>query len=139
MDPNNLNTFNTYDPNNPDTTNTYDHYDVYFQGDRDLYMRDYVAYEQFVALCEQEARGLRSDPKRTRTYIPHEREEAEQRLIDDYFGDYETLPKYPEENFRQIQRYDAVSRKSVGHVLKCTSAICQLAYDTTPDAFDEYL
>ncbi|GJW15801.1 hypothetical protein Tco_0019934 [Tanacetum coccineum] len=96
MDPNNPNTFNTYDPNNPDTTNTYDHYDVYFQGDQDRYMRDYVTYEQFVALCEQE-----SAPKRTRTYIPREREEAEQRLIDDYFGDDETLPKYPKEIFRR--------------------------------------
>ncbi|GJX10824.1 putative cytochrome c oxidase subunit 2 [Tanacetum coccineum] len=64
-------------------------------------MRDYAAYEQFVALCEQEVRGSGSTPKRTRTYIPREQEEAEQRLIDDYFGDDETLPKYPEENFRR--------------------------------------
>nr|GFA04602.1 hypothetical protein [Tanacetum cinerariifolium] len=85
MDPNNPNTFNTlntYDPNNPNTTNTYDHYDVYFQADRDRYMRDYVAYEQFVALCEQDAEGSGSAPKRTRTYIPRDQEDAEQRLID---------------------------------------------------------
>ncbi|GKB01931.1 protein arginine N-methyltransferase 1.6, partial [Tanacetum coccineum] len=60
-----------------------------------------------------------SGPKRTRTYIPREREEAEQRLIDDYFSDDETSPKYPEENFRRSHT--------------------QLAYDTAPDAFDECL
>ncbi|GJX63676.1 protein arginine N-methyltransferase 1.6 [Tanacetum coccineum] len=100
-------------------------------------MRDYEAYEQFVALCVQEAGGSGSAPNRTRIYIPREREEAEQRLIDDYFGDDETLPKYPEEKFRQ--RYDACGRLSIDPILKCTSAIRQLAYGTTPDAFDEYL
>nr|GEV72135.1 hypothetical protein [Tanacetum cinerariifolium] len=137
MNPNNPNTFNIYDPNNPDSTNTYDHYDVYFQGDRDQYMRDYPAYEKSVALCEQEVEGSRSGPKRRRTYIPHEREDAEQRLIDDYFGDDEFLPKYPEENFKRRQRYDATGRLSIGPILKCTSIIRQLAYITAPDAFDE--
>ncbi|GKD96050.1 reverse transcriptase domain-containing protein, partial [Tanacetum coccineum] len=53
-------------------------------------------------MSNQEARGsgLGSVPKRTRTYTPREREDAEQRLIDDYFGDDETPPKHPEENFR---------------------------------------
>nr|GEW14301.1 hypothetical protein [Tanacetum cinerariifolium] len=168
--PNTFNTFNTYDPHNPDTTNTYNHYDVYFQGDRNRYMRDYAAFEQSVALCEQEAGGSRSGPKRRRTYIPREREEAEQRLIDDYFGDDEFLPKYSEENFRRRhrmsstlfnkivndilsydvqplpeyfnffrQRYNCTGRLSIGPILKCTSAIRQLAYDTAPNAFDEYL
>ncbi|GJY17337.1 hypothetical protein Tco_0388828 [Tanacetum coccineum] len=99
-------------------------------------MRDYEAYQQFVALCEQEAGGSRSGPMRRRTYIPREREDAEQRLIDDYFGDDEFLPKYPEENFRRRQCYDATGRLSIGPILKCTSAIRQLAYDTTRDAFD---
>ncbi|GJT65569.1 ALP1-like protein isoform X1 [Tanacetum coccineum] len=76
-------------------------------------------------LYEQEAGGSGSAPKRTRTYIPREREEAEQRLLDDYFGDDETLPKYPEENFRRRQRYDACGRLSIGPI---TSAIRQLAY-----------
>ncbi|GJU85385.1 hypothetical protein Tco_1292931 [Tanacetum coccineum] len=101
-------------------------------------MRDYAAYEQFVALCEKEAGGSGSGPNRRRTYVPREREEAEQRLIDDYFGNDEFLPKYPEENFRRKQRYDAVGRLSIGPILKCTSAIRQLAYDTAPDAFDEF-
>nr|GEX94922.1 gypsy/Ty3 retroelement polyprotein [Tanacetum cinerariifolium] len=43
--------------------------------------------------------GLRSAPKRTRTYILRQREEAEQRLIDDYFCEDDTPPKYLEENF----------------------------------------
>lgn len=35
--------------------------------------------------------------------------------------------------------YDATGWLSICAVLKCTSAIRQLAYGTTPDAFDEYL
>nr|GEU60065.1 hypothetical protein [Tanacetum cinerariifolium] len=99
MDPNNPNT-NTYDPNNHDTTNTYDHCDVYFQDDRERYIRG-AAYEQFVAMCDQEAGGSGSASKRTKTYIPRKREEAEQRLIDDYFDDDETSFKYLEENYRR--------------------------------------
>ncbi|GJS98743.1 hypothetical protein Tco_0819913 [Tanacetum coccineum] len=155
------------DPNN---LNTYDHYDVYFQSDYDRYTHDYEAYGHFVALCEQEARGSSSDPNRRRTYIPHERESAEQRLLEDYFGNDEFEPKYPKEKFRRRYRmsstlfnkivnnilsydvepipeyftyfkprYDATGRLSIGPILKCTSVIRQLAYDTTPDAFDEYL
>ncbi|GJY50907.1 hypothetical protein Tco_0441754 [Tanacetum coccineum] len=67
-------------------------------------MRDYATYEQFIALCEQEARGSRSGLKKRRTYIPREREEAEQRLNVDYFGDDEFLPKYSKENFRRRYR-----------------------------------
>ncbi|GJT88848.1 ALP1-like protein isoform X1 [Tanacetum coccineum] len=130
----------------------------------------HAAYEHYVALCEQEAGGSSSGPKRRRTYIPRERETAEQRLMDDYFGDEEFEPKYPEENFRRryrmsstlfnkivnkilsydvepipeyftyfTQRYDATGRLSIGPIMKCTSAIRQLAYGTAPDAFDEYL
>ncbi|GJR64388.1 gag-pol polyprotein [Tanacetum coccineum] len=158
------------DPNNPVDYDTYDHYDVYFQSDYDLYTRDYEAYEHFVALCEQEAGGSSSDPKRRRTYIPRERETAKQRLLEDYFGNDEFEPKYPEKKFRRRYRmsstlfnkivnnilsydvepipeyftyfkprYDATDRLSIGHILKCTPAIRQLAYDSAPDAFDEYL
>ncbi|GKD82168.1 hypothetical protein Tco_1349007, partial [Tanacetum coccineum] len=93
-------------------------------------------------LCEQEAGGSSDGPKRRRTYIFREREEAEQRLIDDYFGDDEYEPKYPEEKFRRRYfrvRIDAIGRNSIGPILKCTSAIRQMAYGTAPDAFDEYL
>ncbi|GJT52565.1 reverse transcriptase domain-containing protein [Tanacetum coccineum] len=140
--------------------------------DRERYIWGYAAYEQFIAMCDQEAEGSGSgsSPKRMMTYIPRQREEAEQRLIDDYFGDDETPPKYSEENFRRRyrmsstlfnkivnailsydaqllleyfnffrQRYDAVGRLSIGPILKCTSAIRKLTYNTAPDAFDEYL
>ncbi|GJT00940.1 RNA-directed DNA polymerase, eukaryota [Tanacetum coccineum] len=91
------------------------------RGDRDRYMRDYAAYEQFVALCEQEVGGSRSGPKRRRTYIPREREEAEQRLIDDYFSDDEgfevnirDLFVNPEPNIQQtlVERCDLHVRKT---------------------------
>ncbi|GJY79371.1 zinc finger, CCHC-type containing protein [Tanacetum coccineum] len=66
-------------------------------------MRGFEAYEQFLTLNNQEAKGSGSgsDPKKKRTYIPCEREEAEQRLLDDYFGEEDTPPKYMEENFRR--------------------------------------
>ncbi|GJV10900.1 ALP1-like protein [Tanacetum coccineum] len=162
MDQNNLNDF--------DPADTYDHYDAFFQPDYDRYMRDYESYQHYVGLCEQEAGGSSDGPKRRRTYIFREREEAEQRLIDDYFGDDEYEPKYPEEKFRRryrmsstlfnkilndilsynVQplpeyfryfrvRIDAIGRNSIGPILKCTSAIRQMAYGTAPDAFDEYL
>ncbi|GJR06070.1 ALP1-like protein [Tanacetum coccineum] len=162
MNQNNLNDF--------EPTDTYDHYDAIFQPGYDRYMRDYESYQHYVGLCEQEAGGSSDDPKRRRTYIYREREEAEQRVIDDYFGDDEYEPKYPEEKFRRMyrmssrlfnkilndilsydvqplpeyfsyfrSRLDATGRKSIGHILKCTSAIRQMAYDTSPDAFDEYL
>ncbi|GJT78578.1 hypothetical protein Tco_1045303 [Tanacetum coccineum] len=59
-------------------------------------------------MCDQEAGGSGSAPKRTRTYIPRVREEVEQRQIDDYFGDDETPPKYPEENFWRRYRMSSI-------------------------------
>ncbi|GKA40932.1 ALP1-like protein [Tanacetum coccineum] len=163
------------DPNYPVFANTLETYDAYFQDDRERYIRSYQEYEQYMALCEQEAggsgsgTGSRSSPKK-RAYIPRQRETAEERLIDDYFGDEEIDPKYTEENFRRRYRmsstlfkkivndilsydaqplpdyfqffregYDCTGRKSIGPILKCTSAIRQLAYGTAADAFDEYL
>ncbi|GJU43485.1 ALP1-like protein isoform X1 [Tanacetum coccineum] len=157
------------DPNSPKKT-IVDKYDLYFQDDAERYRRAYEAYEQFQGMTNQEAEGSGSGIKRTRTYIPRDREEAEQRLLEDYFGNDDTPPKYPEENFRRRyrmsstlfakivnditsydaqplpeyfhffrQRIDAIGRNSIGPILKITSAIRQLAYGTTPDAFDEYL
>ncbi|GJS60516.1 putative reverse transcriptase domain-containing protein [Tanacetum coccineum] len=48
--------------------------------------------------CQSVNGGSGSGPKKKRTY---KREEAEQRLLDEYFGDEDTSPKYPEENFRR--------------------------------------
>ncbi|GKC67176.1 hypothetical protein Tco_1099774 [Tanacetum coccineum] len=87
------------------TPNTFDHYDIYFQDDAKRYMQGFEAYEQFIALSNQEATGSGSgSAKKKRTYIPREREEAEQRLIDDYFGEDDTPPKYTEEYFRRNVR-----------------------------------
>ncbi|GKB07497.1 ALP1-like protein isoform X1 [Tanacetum coccineum] len=64
-------------------------------------------------------------PVLTRNPIHRDREGAEDRLMDDYFDD----PFRP----------DCTGRMSLSVIMKCTAAIRQLAYDTTPDAFDEYL
>nr|GEX07008.1 hypothetical protein [Tanacetum cinerariifolium] len=58
-------------------------------------------------------------PRLTRNPINRDREGAEERLMADYFNDHCMYPLY---YFRR--RYPAIS---------------QLAYGTTPDAFDEYL
>ncbi|GKE73186.1 hypothetical protein Tco_1535227 [Tanacetum coccineum] len=91
------------DPDSPKKT-IVDKYDIYFQDDAERYMWGYEAYEQFLAMSNQEVGVSGSGIKRTRAYIPRDREEAEQRLLDDYFGDDETHPKYSEENFRHIVR-----------------------------------
>ncbi|GJW07865.1 hypothetical protein Tco_1570288 [Tanacetum coccineum] len=39
--------------------------------------------------------------RRTRRYIPRQREDAKRRLMEDYFGDGENPPKYSEMNFRR--------------------------------------
>ncbi|GJZ71171.1 RNA-directed DNA polymerase, eukaryota [Tanacetum coccineum] len=50
--------------------------------------------------------------------------------------DAQPLPEY----FRFFRKgYDATGRGSICAILICTSVIRQLAYGTTPDAFDEYL
>ncbi|GJX25913.1 hypothetical protein Tco_0232209 [Tanacetum coccineum] len=93
------------DPNAPNNTNPVDHYDIYFQDDAEQYIRGYEAYEQFLAMSNQEAGGSGSAPKRTQTYIPCERDESEQRLIDDYFGDDDTPSNTTEENFISYEFY----------------------------------
>nr|GEX65085.1 hypothetical protein [Tanacetum cinerariifolium] len=91
------------DHNSPKKT-IVEKYDVYFQDDAERYTRTYEAYEQFLAMTNQEAEGSGSSIKRTRTYIPRDREEAEQHLLEDYFGNDDTPPKYTEENFRRRYR-----------------------------------
>ncbi|GKB31709.1 zinc finger, CCHC-type containing protein [Tanacetum coccineum] len=75
--------------------NNFDHYDIYFQDDAEQYMQGCYDNQEAVGSVSGSA------PKKKRTYMPREREEAEQRLLDDYFGDEDTPPKYPEENFRR--------------------------------------
>ncbi|GJS34015.1 reverse transcriptase domain, reverse transcriptase zinc-binding domain protein [Tanacetum coccineum] len=85
------------------TLSSCDEWDIWYTSWKASKVEKDRAYVIFAAtsMCEQEAGDSGSAPKRTRTYIPREREEAEQRLIDDYFGDDETLPKYREGNFRR--------------------------------------
>nr|GEV52219.1 hypothetical protein [Tanacetum cinerariifolium] len=89
---------------NSSTKTIVNKYDIYFKDDAERHIRGYEAYEQFLAMSNQEAGSLGSGIKRTRAYILREREEAEQRLLEEYFGDDETPPKYPKENFRRRYR-----------------------------------
>nr|GEU80138.1 hypothetical protein [Tanacetum cinerariifolium] len=72
--------------------------------DAERYPPTYEAYEQFLAMTNQEAKGLGLGIKRMRTYILRNREEAEQRLLEDYFGNDDTPSKYPKDNFRRRYR-----------------------------------
>ncbi|GJX43919.1 nucleotide-binding alpha-beta plait domain-containing protein [Tanacetum coccineum] len=88
--------------------------DVYF------FEQAYAYHEQLV---EKENR-----PRLTRNPIYRDREGAEERLMADYFDDHWRV------------RADATGRMSLSVIImECTSAIHQLAYGTTLDAFDEYL
>ncbi|GKD17455.1 hypothetical protein Tco_1206613 [Tanacetum coccineum] len=111
------------DPNSPKNT-IVDKYDLYFQDDAERYRRTYEAYEQFQAMTNQEAEGSGSGIKRTRTYIPRDREEAEQHLLEGYFGNDDTPPKYPEENFRRRCR---MSSTLFAKIVNCITS-----YDAEP-------
>ncbi|GJS13859.1 ALP1-like protein [Tanacetum coccineum] len=120
------------------------------------------AYEYNQRLEEEQ-----NQPRLTRNPINRDLEDAERRLIADYFDDY---CKYPLYYFRKRYRMsrklfldivkdiescdvdplpkhfhffnhrpDATGRMSMRVIMKCTSAIRQLVYGNTPDAFDEYL
>ncbi|GJW31030.1 hypothetical protein Tco_0047905 [Tanacetum coccineum] len=104
----------------PNANNTNDHYEFISRRCGADICKGYEAYEQFLAMSNQEVRGSGSAPKRTRTYIPRQREEAKQRLIDDYFYEDDTPPKYPEENFRRRWWYGA---KPTSHRTPCSKEV----------------
>ncbi|GJV21223.1 nucleotide-binding alpha-beta plait domain-containing protein [Tanacetum coccineum] len=87
---------------------------------------DVYFYEQAYAYHEQLVHG-ENIPRLTRNPIHRDREGAEERLMADYFDNHCRV------------RPDATGRMSLSVIMKCTAAIRQLAYGTTPDAFDEYL
>ncbi|GKA81515.1 ALP1-like protein [Tanacetum coccineum] len=120
------------------------------------------AYEYNEWLHQQEAQ-----PRLTRNLIHRDREVDEERLMVNYFDEYckyplyyfrrrycmsrklfldivegiksyivDPLPKHSK--FLTIQP-DATGRMSLSVIIKCTSAIRQLAYSNTSDAFDKYL
>ncbi|XP_047943039.1 uncharacterized protein LOC125189855 [Salvia hispanica] len=92
-------------------------------------------------------------------YIHRDHEQAHLRLFTDYFS---RDPRWSGQMFHRRfrmrkplflriinaiaahdsyfkQTTDAVGRQSISTLQKCTSAICQLSYETTSDMFDEYL
>nr|GEX90240.1 reverse transcriptase domain-containing protein [Tanacetum cinerariifolium] len=120
------------------------------------------AYQYHETLVEDENR-----PVLTRNPIYCDREGAGDRLMGDYFDEpckyplyyfrrryrmsrklflkivegistYEADPLPKHFKFFKI-RADCTGRMSLSVIMKYTAAIRQLAYDTTPDAFDEYL
>ena len=98
----------------------------------------------------------RSKPRKS---IFRDRESGHQRLMNDYFS---PNPVYPEQIFRRRfrmgrhvflrivdalsnsdpyfqQRIDAVGRKGLSPLQKCTAAIRMLAYGVSADAVDDYV
>ncbi|GKE18168.1 ALP1-like protein [Tanacetum coccineum] len=71
---------------------------------------------------------------RYRNYIYRQRLDVAECLMADYFG---TNPKYPLYYFRKRVRPDATGLPGFSVIMKCTSAIRQLAYGLTPDALDK--
>ncbi|GJY25074.1 hypothetical protein Tco_0399800 [Tanacetum coccineum] len=135
-----------------------DFYDYYTQLDMDRYAQYHGYFEQYESLEGDEGESLVGNSERiSRRYIPRKREVAEEKLRRDYFGDENTPPIYPEEYFRRRYRMSSRLFKKIVHDISnydvdhlpdyfyffkqrpdCT-AIRQLAYGTSPDAFDEYL
>ncbi|GJY69035.1 ALP1-like protein [Tanacetum coccineum] len=125
-----------------------------------FYLQKAVEYHEW--LIQQEAQ-----PRLTRTPIFRDREDAERRLRADYFDDHCKYPLYYfRRRFRMSRklflknvngissytadplpqhfhffksRLDCTGRMSISALMKCTTAIRQMAYGSTPDAFDEYL
>ncbi|KAK1425747.1 hypothetical protein QVD17_21102 [Tagetes erecta] len=111
------------------------------------------------AAKEQEEADTATSKKR---YVPRDRIQAHNQLLDDYFRGGIDGPKYnaktfrtrfrlPKELFMKIvddiearfewfqEGYDARGKRSFAAIQKCTSAIRQLEYGNPPDSYDEYL
>ncbi|GJU14911.1 hypothetical protein Tco_1142877 [Tanacetum coccineum] len=127
---------------------------------------DIAEYEMIMEINNEDQDEV--EAVQMRRYINRERDVAEERLMADYFGPHPKYPaEYFRRRYRMnrelfleivqgienyIQtvnplpkhfqfftiRYDCTGLKSFSVIMKCTSAIRQLAYGTTPDALDEY-
>ncbi|GJW77700.1 RNA-directed DNA polymerase, eukaryota [Tanacetum coccineum] len=107
-------------------------YDYYSKGDMKRYAQYFEYFKQYETLENKEGESsIRNSEKHTRRYIPCEREVAKEKLRRDYFGDENNPPIHPEEYFQRMYCFSPI--------MKCTSVIRQLAYGSSPDAFDEYL
>ncbi|XP_071704378.1 uncharacterized protein [Rutidosis leptorrhynchoides] len=121
------------------------------------------------SLTEEEVDGEASSSRfpRSRVYIARDREDAAIRLYNDYFSETPMYPEnkfkrryrmsrqlflrivegisnfnstnIPEYFLFFRERLDATGRQSLTILQKCTAAIRQMAYGTTPDLFDEYI
>ncbi|GKB76539.1 ALP1-like protein, partial [Tanacetum coccineum] len=100
-----------------------------------------------------------SKPKIHRTPVERDHYGAHDRLVMAYFSEN---PQYNEKTFRERfrmsrrlftkivrevtdasqffqERYDCTGQRSISALMKCTSAVRQLAYGCVPDSLDEYL
>ncbi|XP_023766990.1 uncharacterized protein LOC111915574 [Lactuca sativa] len=113
-----------------------------------------MAEQTYNVVCNNAAA---SSQQRTRKYIYTNREEANQRLVQDYFAENVTYQVYyfcrrfrmfkdlfeyiVEDVTRECsffqQRYDARGTLGFTPLQKCTAALRQLAYGIPPDALDE--
>ena len=114
------------------------------------------AFENISIHVDQEERRKK---RKKRAYIERHREEGHIRLWNDYFSE---TPTYPDNFFRRRfrmnkplfmfivdrlsneveyfrEKKDALGRKSLSPLQKCTAAIRVLAYGSAADAVDEYL
>ncbi|XP_071687321.1 uncharacterized protein [Rutidosis leptorrhynchoides] len=121
------------------------------------------------SLTQEEVDGEASSSRvpRSRIYIVRDREDAAIRLYNDNFAESPVFSdKYFKRRFRMSrelflrivegisnfnsvvipdyfmyfqERPDATGRQSLTILQKCTAAIRQMAYGTTPDLFDEYI
>ncbi|GJW01163.1 hypothetical protein Tco_1556414 [Tanacetum coccineum] len=99
-----------------------------------------------------------SKPKVHRTPVERDHYGAHDRLVMAYFSEH---PQYDEATFRERfrmsrrlftkivrevtdasqffqERYDCTRQRSISALMKCTSAIRQMAYGAVPDSLDEY-
>jgi hypothetical protein len=115
-----------------------------------------VVIQSTIKELEKEATDHRFNPRR---HIKRPREEAHQKLVNDYFSEN---PLYPSNIFHRrfrmsrllfqrivdclgrwseyfTQRVDAVNHQGLSPLQKCTAAIHQLATGSAADELDEYL
>ncbi|GJX91675.1 RNA-directed DNA polymerase, eukaryota [Tanacetum coccineum] len=111
---------------NPDYNDMSDFYDYYSQGDMEQYAQYYQYFEQYQSLDNEEGE---SSEKHTRRYIPREREVAEEKLRQDYFGDENNPPIYPKEYFRRRYRMSSTLFKQI------VNYITNYNVDPFPDYF----
>ena len=139
--------------------NTFDQDDESFDQYFDQYFDDY--FDQTLENLannygDQEVEGKR---RKKRVHIERNLEEGDQRLWNDYFSEN---PTYPENLFRRRfrmnkslfmrivdrlsneveyfrEKKDALGRRRLSALQKCTAAIRVLAYGYAADAVDEYL